>query len=367
MSCNKEPTGLFNVEHMSPDKRFEEQRPEGVTLAICTYNGAARLAPTLAKAAAQIHANVPFEVLLIDNASTDCTAEAARALWPTELSSRLRIFHEAAPGVANARLRALREATYSILSFVDDDNWISANWVAETYRIFESHPKVALVHCCSRARLQGPKPEDFSIYAGWLAVGSLFENEGVIERRPVSFWTAGLSVRIGALGFLDDPAFALALTGRTAGETLGGEDHEICLCILLGGWEAYATKSIFFVHDIPVKRLEQKYIERLVENGGRSRRILNEYRSQFSSEYYPTGFYLLASYLIEFFCRYAVYEIKRITGRLESGISPSALSYYIARGKLVGYFSTARRVSIARRNIAIAKRYHGPELTDQDS
>ena len=346
---------------------FGEERPDGVTIAICTHNGAGRLAPTLAHAAAQAEAGVPFEVLIVDNASTDGTAGAARALWPEELAGRLRIVHEATPGVVNARMRALREATYSILSFVDDDNWISSNWVEETKRIFASHPNVAILHCASEAHLQVPEPEDFSVYAGWLAVGSLVDDEGIVTRRPISFWTAGLSLRLNALGFLDDPSFTFALTGRTKGRTLGGEDHEICLCVLLGGWDVYATKAIRFIHDIPAGRLEPSYIEKLVENGGRSRRLLNEYRSQFAPQQYPTGPRLFISYLSEFARRGAAYAFKRLTGRLEDGVSPSALSYRLALGKILGYFGTADRVQIARRNVALAKRYHAPASTGQNT
>ena len=343
------------------------KRCDGVTLAICTHNGAERLERTLSHAAAQVKAGVPFEVLVVDNASTDGTAEAVRTLWPSELFDRLRIVNEPTPGVANARLRAIREATYEILSFVDDDNWISSNWVEEVHRIFEARANVAMVHCVSSANLPGPEPEDFAIYSSWLAVGSLVEKEGIVTRRPVSFWTAGLSVRLSALSFLDDPDFEFALKGRTMGQTLGGEDHEICLCVILGGWDVYATKAIHFVHDIPSRRLDPRYIETLVENGGRSRRVLNEYRSEFSPKDYPTGPRLLASYLLEFAKRGAAYAYKRLTGRLECGVAPSALSYRMARGKLLGYFGTARRVPIARRNIALAKRYPSPTSTGREA
>lgn len=342
-------------------------RVNGVTLAICTFNGAARIQATLDHVASQIAKGVNFEVLVVDNASTDATVEIVHSAWPTSLADKLRVVREPRPGVANARLRAIREARYTILSFIDDDNWISSNWVSAISDIFEAHPNVAIVHAHSAANLTVPEPDDFPIFSGWLAIGSLVEYEGVVKRRPISFWTAGISLRLAALEFLEDPNFTFALTGRIGGRTLGGEDHELCLCILLAGWDAYATRTIGFVHDIPCSRLNRSYIEQLVENGGRSRRILNEYRAQFSPSQYPTGLRLFISNLWEFLKRSLAYHIKRLTGRLGSGVSPSALSYRLARGKLLGYFSTSKQVHLARRNIELVSRYRHSDFSRSES
>ncbi|UOM36775.1 glycosyltransferase [Acuticoccus sp. I52.16.1] len=346
-----------------------DPRPDGVTLAVCTHNGATRLGPTLARIAAQADlekgnppgTGIHFELLVVDNASTDGTAETVKALWPAALADRLTIIREGAPGVAHARLRALREARFRFISFIDDDNWISPNWVREVHAIFADNPKVALLHCPSTAHLPGPEPADFPTYSSWLAIGSLVQEEGIVTRRPVSFWTAGLSVRLAALAFLDDPRFAFALSGRTGARTLGGEDHELCLCTLLGGWEAVFTHKIQFVHDIPMRRLEPDYLADLVENGGRSRRVLSEYRAAFAPDRFPTGLRLLAICVRDFAYRGAAYWLKRAVGRLPSAAAPSALSYRHARGRLVGYFETAARVPVARRNIAIARRFHAPD------
>ena len=51
----------------------------GISCLICTYNGASRLAETLTCLARQVlPAGTPWEVILVDNASTDATAERAR-------------------------------------------------------------------------------------------------------------------------------------------------------------------------------------------------------------------------------------------------------------------------------------------------
>ena len=61
------------------------ERPVGVSVVICCHNSTERLSPTLAHLAAQqVPDGVDWEVLLIDNMSTDGTADMARSLWPAE-------------------------------------------------------------------------------------------------------------------------------------------------------------------------------------------------------------------------------------------------------------------------------------------
>ena len=51
----------------------------GMTVAICTYNGAAQL-PGLIAALRRQTCPVPFEILIVDNNSTDNTAEVVARL-----------------------------------------------------------------------------------------------------------------------------------------------------------------------------------------------------------------------------------------------------------------------------------------------
>ena len=57
----------------------------GVTVAICCYNSSARIAETLRHLSLQrLSENIPWEVLIIDNACTDDTVEVAhpsRDFW----------------------------------------------------------------------------------------------------------------------------------------------------------------------------------------------------------------------------------------------------------------------------------------------
>src|SRR6266568_2014628 len=96
--------------------------PLGVSVVICCHNSAKRLAATLAQLVAQrVPSEIPWEVIVIDNASTDGTAQVAAACWPAVNCVPLRIISEPRLGLTYARQRGFREAKYEFISFVDDD------------------------------------------------------------------------------------------------------------------------------------------------------------------------------------------------------------------------------------------------------
>ncbi|RZK11267.1 MAG: glycosyltransferase family 2 protein, partial [Hymenobacter sp.] len=76
----------------------------GLTILICTYNGATRLPETLRHAAAQqVPPGVDWEVLVVSNASTDDTLAAAPRLWAAlGQPAPLRVLNEPKPGKENA-------------------------------------------------------------------------------------------------------------------------------------------------------------------------------------------------------------------------------------------------------------------------
>src|SRR5436305_10300761 len=112
----------------------------GISVIICCYNSAKRLPETLAHLARQ-NSPIPWEVIVVDNASTDDTARVARECWPSE-TAPLRIVDEPKSGLIYARVSGLQASRYEWLSFVDDDNWVAPDWLQLVAEIFSSRPEV---------------------------------------------------------------------------------------------------------------------------------------------------------------------------------------------------------------------------------
>jgi glycosyltransferase involved in cell wall biosynthesis len=76
----------------------------GVSVAICSHNGEKRLPRTIAHLKRQKVVNgLKWEVLLIDNASSDHTAAVVRQCWNDDAPAPLRIIHEPRLGLGHAR------------------------------------------------------------------------------------------------------------------------------------------------------------------------------------------------------------------------------------------------------------------------
>ena len=84
----------------------------GVTIVICTYNGARMLPDTLAHIAQQrVPPHICWEVIVVDNASTDDTSEVVKTvLAKTGSTAPFTLLHQPKPGLTYARELALESA-----------------------------------------------------------------------------------------------------------------------------------------------------------------------------------------------------------------------------------------------------------------
>ena len=99
-----------------------------LTVAVCTYNRAEHLGRCLDTLTRQVCNSGTYEIIVVDNASTDGTKEVVRD-WVSR-DGRISYIFEPKQGVAHARNTALRNTTAPIIAFTDDDQTVPENWVA---------------------------------------------------------------------------------------------------------------------------------------------------------------------------------------------------------------------------------------------
>src|SRR5688572_14852872 len=101
-----------------------------VDIVICTYNRASCLDGVLTNLSRQGRgAGVRWRVLVVDNASTNATAEVVAIHRTKSALPGLRYVFEPMPGLTAARQRGARETTAPWIAFVDDDNFLDSRWL----------------------------------------------------------------------------------------------------------------------------------------------------------------------------------------------------------------------------------------------
>ena len=145
----------------------------GVSVIICCYNSSEKIESVLFHIEKQITNGILWEVILVDNASNDNTAEVAQQCW-TRKDIQLKIVFESKPGKTNAIRKGLDVSTYSIVIFVDDDNLISDNYISRAYEIMSGNADVGLAGGLGIPFAHIEFPEWFSEYQNAFVVEGIF-------------------------------------------------------------------------------------------------------------------------------------------------------------------------------------------------
>jgi glycosyltransferase involved in cell wall biosynthesis len=114
-----------------------------ISLVICTYNRDKYLPGTLATIAKQSIDITKFELLIIDNKSTDNTAVIAEKFIAENPQINTRYFFEPNKGLSFARNRGIAEAASPVIAFIDDDVILPGNYLDSLLGFFNEHPGAA--------------------------------------------------------------------------------------------------------------------------------------------------------------------------------------------------------------------------------
>jgi glycosyltransferase involved in cell wall biosynthesis len=258
---------------------------EGISVVVCSHNGAVRLPTTLLHLKSQVPSEVPWEVLLVDNASTDDTAEVARACWEGG-PVPLRVINEPHLGVRYARERGFLETNREYLAFVDDDNWLADDWVATAYQILAADSRLGAVGSVLIPACQVPSPPWFENFHSSFAVLT-YSDLLQMSQPPKALPTAGLCIRKRAWEMLVQNGFHFLLSGSVGADVQGGEDTELTLALRLSGWDLRIDPRLRLQHFMSARRLRWDYLRKLLRNYGASHVALDAYTEH--SLYLPKG------------------------------------------------------------------------------
>jgi glycosyltransferase involved in cell wall biosynthesis len=237
-----------------------------LTLSICTHNHLAALKQTLAGLHDLYSPQGHWELLIIDNASSDGTGGwLAQDGWK-RMDINCRVVQESRLGVAHARNRALTEAKGEYVVFLDDDETPEPDWLVNLEQVIDDHQPAAIGGRI-RAHLPGGRPD-------WLTdelLGFLGElNYGPVER---ALTEASTPIFTGNAVFhrqtvLDAGGFDGNL-GRRGNIQSGGEDTELYRRLIKLKKPVHWAPQAVIHHRIEPWKLHRTYFLQLHYHQGR--------------------------------------------------------------------------------------------------
>ncbi len=250
----------------------------GISVIICCYNSEKRLPETLGHLSRQEFNNdIPWEILLVDNLSTDKTTDVASRIWANISSTPIRFTRESQAGLSFARLRGLSEAMYEYLCFIDDDNWVSRGYLNGIYKIFTEHPEVGACGGAIVEHCETDPPFWFESFKGNYAIWRPSDSAGYLAQPLCG---AAMGIRRSAWMSLNKNGFRAQLVDRKGTNLSSGGDFELCLALLLANWKLWFDPELLVRHFLPRERLNWSYLKKLNIGFGNQSVFLDPYESQ---------------------------------------------------------------------------------------
>ncbi len=140
-----------------------------ISAIICTYNRASYLLEALSSLANQMIPLEEYEVIVVDNGSTDNTKQAISGF---SMQPNIRYIYEFELGLSQARNTGWQNAKGEYIAYLDDDAIADQAWLAKIVEVFEIvKPQPGCIGGKVYPIWEAPRPYWLSDHlASWLAI-----------------------------------------------------------------------------------------------------------------------------------------------------------------------------------------------------
>jgi glycosyltransferase involved in cell wall biosynthesis len=298
------------------------------SVAICSYNRAQHLPPLIEALRAQ-NCPVPFDILVVDNNSSDATYNTVDKLI-RQNGAQVRYVNEPIQGITYARNRAISEClSNDYLAYIDDDELPLPGWLEAGYRALHDEGAACVGGRIMATIPMGKSPE-------WLT-DELLGFLGQLDYGAESFWITGPETPIwsGNIAyrmslFRDNPILRFDARYNRAGSGVGGgEDAIMFRTILNGGARIRYRPDMAIEHIVDPWKLRRSYFLKLHYLAG-----LRSGRYQFGD--YKRLILGVPPFLItQFFRQCSKTVMMSLQGK--AGILRQAMNAANALGNVIGY------------------------------
>ena len=237
-----------------------------LSLIIPTFNRSALLLQTLQSVAEQSASAGEWECVVVNNNSTDDTAECFEKFCETCPNLNIRMVFEANQGLSYARNRGIRESVGEYMAFIDDDEHISKDFISSYIYLFDTVPDAVAAGGPIVAEYPAGAPRWMSRFTERPIANTLYLGDKVREF-PVGKIPGGGNMALRRSAVKRYGVFDISL-GRKGGNLVGGEESDLFERLQIAGARYFYVPGAVMHHIIIPEKLTDDYFERLSYNVG---------------------------------------------------------------------------------------------------
>ena len=255
---------------------------------ICTYNRAESLYRTLQSLCLQNYTVNEYEIVVIDNNSTDETSEKCNVIKTENADKNISVHLEENQGVSYARNRGVTEANGKFIIFIDDDETINEDYLSILNSYIKQYPFAELAATAVIPIYEGGEPKWMSPFTQRLIGGTFETNTTDVKILKKTYPGTGHTIIKKSL--FDKFGMYNTDLGRKAKGLLGAEDKDMAMRLMTNKVVCYFFPNIPVYHHIPTYKLSRGFFNELTYSLGISERIRTKniseatYRSRLFSE-----------------------------------------------------------------------------------
>lgn len=223
-----------------------------VSVVVCTLNRSQLLRNCLESLANQDIAVDQFEVIVVDNNSSDDTHDVANGFLKSH--KNFRYIKEDHLGLSFARNRGWKEAFGQYVAYIDDDAIAYSNWISEIADFSKRHPDVNIFGGLYDAFYLGSAPGWFPREYGNFSLGT--------QERRIKLgceWISGTNMVIKKELFYMYGCFDERL-GMIGGKAAYGEEVNFFLCMQAKGNQIFYVPSMRVAHLVARYKMSLKWL-----------------------------------------------------------------------------------------------------------
>ena len=238
---------------------------------VCTYNRSDYLTKVLSALNNQTFEGSRFEIILINNNSTDETEKVCLNFQKNTPELNITYFVESNKGLSYARNKGIELSNGNWIIFLDDDAEPTSEYLDNIFNFINDYPECIAAGGRIYPNYETSEPKWMSRFL--LPLVSAIDLGNKIKKFPNNKYPIGANMIFRKDIFDKVGNFNVDL-GRKGDQLLGGEEKEIFIKLRELTDEIYYIPTAIVYHFIPSKRLKLSFIKDMAQKIGESNLII---------------------------------------------------------------------------------------------